>query len=82
MDNACSGADGNGEITCIQTCVTDIVADGGVANDATISSCAGQCASASTITPATNDLLACLNNGTRADGGVGNDCFVECLAGD
>lgn len=82
LDDACSGTDANGEIACIQSCVHNAIADGGVVNDATLSFCASRCASGGLITPATNDLLACMNNGTRADGGMGNDCFVECLAGD
>ena len=81
-DTACSGSNGNGELTCIQTCVLAVFADGGVANDATVSSCAGQCALGRTISPATNDVLGCLLNGARADGGTGTDCFVQCFSGD
>jgi hypothetical protein len=81
-DTACSGSNGNGELTCIQDCVHATVFDGGVANDATVSSCAGQCARGLTISPATYDVLGCLLNGARADGGIGTDCFVQCFSGD
>jgi hypothetical protein len=69
-------------MACIQNCVLNAVADGGVANDATVSRCASTCAARGLITLATNDLLACLLQGARADGGSGNDCFVECFSGD
>jgi hypothetical protein len=81
-DTACSGNNGDGELSCIQNCVHATVFDGGVANDATVSSCASQCAVGTTISLATNDVLGCLLNGARADGGIGMDCFVQCFSGD
>ena len=81
-DSACSGANGDGEITCIQDCVLSAVADGGVADNRTVSLCASRCARGGTISVPTNDLLACFLTGERSDGGTGADCFLECLAGD
>ncbi len=81
-DSACSGPSGNGELTCVQDCVQGAVADGGVADNATVSSCASLCARGATIAPATNDALACLLNGVRSDGRTGIDCFVECFSGE
>jgi hypothetical protein len=81
-DSACAGDNGEGELTCVQNCVFDAVADGGVVNTATVSVCSSQCARGITIAPATNDALACLLNGVHPDGRTGNDCFVECFAGD
>jgi len=79
MDQACEG---DGEATCIQGCVQGEVADGGVTSEAVVSRCAALCAAGTVISPATNDLIGCLLNGARADGGTGQDCYVECFSGD
>lgn len=71
----------NGELSCIRTCVATAVSDGGVADDDTFRQCAGNCAVGSTISPATNELFACLINGERTDGAIGTDCVVECFDG-
>jgi hypothetical protein len=69
------------ELRCTRECVRLVVADGGVASDLVFGTCAAQCAEGSTITDATNDVLACLYRGVRADGGEGQDCFIECFDG-
>jgi hypothetical protein len=81
-DTDCSGMDGNGELTCIQDCALAVVADGGVVSDMVLASCAGQCATGSTVAESTNDAVACMHTGTRLDGGEGQDCHVQCLSGD
>jgi hypothetical protein len=81
-DSACADDNGEGELTCVQDCVHAAVADGGVVSTATVSDCASQCARGATIAPATNDILGCLLNGVHPDGRAGDDCFVECFAGD
>jgi hypothetical protein len=74
-DDACSGPTGEGELSCIQECVLAV----GVANDATVTVCADQCSRGATIAPATNDILACLLNGMRSDGGSGDGCSIDCF---
>jgi hypothetical protein len=81
-NTACSGTNGEGELTCIQDCVFAVTEDGGVVNDMVLGACAGQCAVGSTIAEPTNDAVACMNSGERLDGGMGDDCYVECLSGD
>jgi hypothetical protein len=74
---------GDGELTCIQECVFAVTMDGGVVNDMVLGTCAANCANrGSTVAEATSDAVACMNNGTRVDGGMGDDCFVDCLSGD
>lgn len=65
------GPHGEGEIVCIQDCVLDVGADGGVADDETIATCAGGCTTpgCDTLSPHTSELLACLKS----------LCFEECL---
>jgi hypothetical protein len=81
-DTACSGSNGDGELTCIQNCVHATVFDGGVVHNAVVASCASQCATGATISSATNDVVGCLLSGSRADGGIGTDCFAQCFSGD
>ena len=81
-DADCSGTNGEGELTCFQDCVFAVSADGGVVSDMVIRQCAGGCANGSTLAEATNDAIACMNTGTRLDGGEGTDCNVECITGD
>jgi hypothetical protein len=81
-DNVCSDTTGAGELTCIQQCAFATMADGGVVNTTTISACASECASHGVIAPTTNDILACLLNGVHSNGRTGNDCFIECFAGE
>jgi hypothetical protein len=79
----CSGTSGEGQLTCVQDCVLAAVADGGVANEMTIRSCAGGCGRGGIVSEATSDALGCMQFGQDLpDGGSGTDCFVECLQGD
>jgi hypothetical protein len=71
---------GDGETTCIQDCVIAAVPDAGL-TDSVVASCAAQCAVGFTIDPTTNDFIGCLYTGALSDGGVGNDCAVECFGG-
>jgi hypothetical protein len=73
FDTACLG-----EARCVTTCVRDAVAEGGVPDDEKIGYCASQCAVGATVTAATNDFLACIYSGARADGSSGTDCLYEC----
>ncbi len=80
-DADCAGANGMGELYCINTCVLAVTTDGGVASPSVLGSCASQCAVRSTVADATNDAVACMANGAHPDGGTGADCLSECLQG-
>jgi len=80
-DTPCAGANGMGELYCINTCVLAVTTDGGVASPSVLASCASQCAVGSTVSDATNDAVACMANGAHPDGGTGADCLSECLQG-
>lgn len=71
--NGDPGTDGvlDGEAPCIQECVVKAVQNGGVADDATVAGCAGQCTTADcgTISGATSELIGCMKN----------SCLAECL---
>jgi hypothetical protein len=58
------GPRGEGEIVCIQNCVLGVGADGGMADDATIATCAEGCTTpgCDALSPYTSALLACLKN--------------------
>ena len=69
----------NSEFFCIQSCIVDIFNDKNAVTDDEKLDCVGSCSKGSTISDATNDLFACVNAGTRADGGTGTGCAVECF---
>lgn len=83
-DDLCSGTAGEGELTCVQDCVLAQVADGGVVDNSTVTSCATGCAEmGSAVSVATSDAVGCMRfGGELSDGGNGVDCLVDCLAGD
>ncbi len=65
------------ESACIETCVLRVTADGGVADNGTLTRCAAQCGGV--VTEATNDLIGCLFAGAHPDGGEGMDCLAACF---
>lgn len=78
----CWGA--GGEIFCTQGCIIDwLEANPGMAADEmTKRTCVMSCAKRGSISGATNELYACINEGERADGATGTPgCAVECFGG-
>ncbi|MEB2312893.1 MAG: hypothetical protein OZ921_16735 [Sorangiineae bacterium] len=64
------------ELPCIQDCIFNLVSDGGVADDAALATCAGQCAkdASGVIADTTNELISCMNDET-----VATNCRAECF---
>jgi hypothetical protein len=80
-DAACSykSAATPGELICIQDCIIDQVGDAGT-GVIDLPTCAANCAVDVALSPATNDLIACIRN--VGDASVLQNCSTDCFGGE